>query len=585
MEESALSIATIDSGSDQTKVSLLLSVDRGCRVAAQAVVAARTDAGVSPVASALSQLEELSGYRLSGAFGMPTSADATLVSTSAAPKLRAVVIARDEKDLKALVIRLLGRGYVEVTRALAPFGSETPSRLGIEDMTQELHHLEADAVFVSASIPREAALMAEAIKLSGLVLSSNGRILMAGPAEAARALDEHLPEGWTCLHLSPSNWSEQAVSNGDLDTHLPKMRVQASSGDLGLPDGSRVDVLSVVEREPSPESQALPVLAGIMQGPLCVVDVGGATTSIKRVGPRHDGQSNELADGHAALGAGSGLREVLKYISAQDIRRWLPFDIADEDLRTYLANRRLRAPASSLDVRQLMIEQAVARCCGLSARRFDVDADFLVATGGLAAYPRLGQVALTLIDIAQPLAPCRLLIDRTSLLPTFSTVLRIQPDAALSVVKSDIFVNAGACLSMTGRAKPGEAIAEVGLQRRGDSGSEGGELEEIHTIRFGAITRIPLRPGEQAGIRVTTARRFSFGIEHARRAWSARSAELNRSDSDTIGGGLLGLIIDARGRPLSLPDDETNRQAKLMEWMSALDAYDATAFSTLDGSP
>jgi len=38
-----------------------------------------------------------------------------------------------------------------------------------------------------------------------------------------------------------------------------------------------------------------------------------------------------------------------------------------------------------------------------------------------------------------------------------------------------------------------------------------------------------------------------------------------------IEGGILGIIIDARGRPLRLPQDEITRHERLAGWFSALD--------------
>jgi hypothetical protein len=37
-----------------------------------------------------------------------------------------------------------------------------------------------------------------------------------------------------------------------------------------------------------------------------------------------------------------------------------------------------------------------------------------------------------------------------------------------------------------------------------------------------------------------------------------------------VRGGLAGLIVDARGRPLALPNDGRRRQERLREWLVAL---------------
>jgi peptidoglycan hydrolase-like protein with peptidoglycan-binding domain len=38
-----------------------------------------------------------------------------------------------------------------------------------------------------------------------------------------------------------------------------------------------------------------------------------------------------------------------------------------------------------------------------------------------------------------------------------------------------------------------------------------------------------------------------------------------------VEGGLLGIVVDARGRPLKLPDDTTERLKQLQQWLKALD--------------
>jgi len=36
-----------------------------------------------------------------------------------------------------------------------------------------------------------------------------------------------------------------------------------------------------------------------------------------------------------------------------------------------------------------------------------------------------------------------------------------------------------------------------------------------------------------------------------------------------VEGGVVGLVIDARGRPIAVPTDQTARVAKLQEWLKA----------------
>jgi hypothetical protein len=43
-----------------------------------------------------------------------------------------------------------------------------------------------------------------------------------------------------------------------------------------------------------------------------------------------------------------------------------------------------------------------------------------------------------------------------------------------------------------------------------------------------------------------------------------------------VEGGILGIIIDARGRPLRLPKDESQRQAQIRQWLEELGVTHAT---------
>jgi hypothetical protein len=81
-------------------------------------------------------------------------------------------------------------------------------------------------------------------------------------------------------------------------------------------------------------------------------------------------------------------------------------------------------------------------------------------------------------------------------------------------------------------------------------------------VRGGSIEVIPLRPSEQALLSLFPSPTVDVGLGPGERAKAA----------DEIDGGLVGLIIDARGRPLVLPEDSRERQARLLQWMQAIGA-------------
>src|SRR5207245_10457008 len=81
-------------------------------------------------------------------------------------------------------------------------------------------------------------------------------------------------------------------------------------------------------------------------------------------------------------------------------------------------------------------------------------------------------------------------------------------------------------------------------------------------VMTGSLEVVPLPVNEQALLTLYPAPSVDVGLGSGERA---RAAE-------EIDGGLLGLIIDARGRPLVLPDEAKERQNRLSLWMQAIGA-------------
>ena len=80
-------------------------------------------------------------------------------------------------------------------------------------------------------------------------------------------------------------------------------------------------------------------------------------------------------------------------------------------------------------------------------------------------------------------------------------------------------------------------------------------------LDFGEICRIPLREGQEAEAVISPGRHFDVG------------AGPGKSIVETLIGGVVGIVIDARGRPFKLPESRPERKRKLIEWMRALDLY------------
>lgn len=74
-------------------------------------------------------------------------------------------------------------------------------------------------------------------------------------------------------------------------------------------------------------------------------------------------------------------------------------------------------------------------------------------------------------------------------------------------------------------------------------------------IEFGKIEVFPIPPGQEAKVTVKPTGRFDIGFG------SGQGKTLTLK-----GGAVGGLVIDARGRPLTLPRDAEDRRSLMRKW-------------------
>lgn len=290
------------------------------------------------------------------------------------------------------------------------------------------------------------------------------------------------------------------------------------------------------------------------------VDVGAATTTVM--------VSSEKGDFapivNSGLGVGPAVGAVLQQAGVQRLARWLPFEVTEDELRQYVLNRMLHPQVTPVSVRDLQIEHAFAREAIIltieSAQQSTIaqfHPDLIVATGGIFAHtPKYGQVALLLLDALQPRGAASLVVDRTMLFSQLGAVAAVSPVAAVQVNENDAVTHRlGTCVVPFGGLQQGQLAVRVSLEY-----SNGRQL--MVDIMGGTIQVIPLALHEQASLTLTPAPGVDVGLGPGERA---RAAE-------EIDGGLIGLIIDARGRPLMFPTNDAERRTRLSQWIQALGA-------------
>jgi hypothetical protein len=272
-----------------------------------------------------------------------------------------------------------------------------------------------------------------------------------------------------------------------------------------------------------------------------------------------------------SCGVAYGLSSILAERGIAAITRWLPFPISEAELTHRLLNKQLRPHLLPASPEDLAIDLALAReaiTMATEALRDEIapdDYDWLIACGGpLAHAPHPGMALLAILDATQPGADQRqpileVHLDSLGMVPVMGSLAALDPEAAVTLFDHDLRGNTplATCVTPIGDGRPGETALELEL-------SVVGGKTERRTVRHGELLRLPLSQGRYAQLTLRPAAGVRIG--------RAALGEVVVSDPAGITGSALGVVIDARGRPLHLPADSRERSLKIWEWLVALGA-------------
>ncbi|MGQ9522638.1 MAG: glutamate mutase L [Anaerolineae bacterium] len=290
------------------------------------------------------------------------------------------------------------------------------------------------------------------------------------------------------------------------------------------------------------------------------IEVGAANTLVTAV------FGGELAvTVRAGIGSVYGLERLLEQRGAETLLRWMPVPFKPEQVQSVLHYRALWPASVPQEAEELWLEQSIVREVireAIWAARptwrpgkaqpypqltplFD---PILVGGGALAAAPRPGQLALMILDAVEPIGISTLLLDIHGLAPVLGAVAMLKPLAAVEVVDNGGLVNLATVIAPVGTARKGEVILRMGVQYE-----KGGSLKV--EVPYGSLEVLPLPPGEEAVLELRPRGRIDVGLGPG------------RGGKRRVRGGLVGLIVDARGRPLQLPADPYTRVAQVQQWL------------------
>jgi hypothetical protein len=159
-----------------------------------------------------------------------------------------------------------------------------------------------------------------------------------------------------------------------------------------------------------------------------------------------------------------------------------------------------------------------------------------------------------LVDAFLPEGITRLAVDSIFMMPQLGVLAEVHPEAATEVFEKDCLIWLGTCIAARGQAKPGRTVLTVELTRAGGS-------RETHEIAFGELKLVPLELGETAKAHITPSKGCDVG------------GGPGRGITRDVHGGVVGLVLDGRGRPIVLDPADPNRVDRIRAWTGALEAY------------
>jgi uncharacterized protein (TIGR01319 family) len=405
-------------------------------------------------------------------------------------------------------------------------------------------------------------------------------IIYAGNVEARSEVDEVLGEG-IAFHavdnLRPTLDRENlGPARDEIHEMFLEHVMQQAPGYSKLMEWTSEEVMAT----PNAVGKLLNEYAVNEKINLLGVDIGGATTDVFSVfesAPGGERIYNRTVS--ANLGMSYSICNVLKEAGIENIARWVPFDIDPADVRNRLRNKMIRPTTIPQTYEDLLIEQAVSRealrlafdhhkslarsLTGVQQQRdvgqmFDqtggggtlikmMALDLVIGSGGVLSHaPSRAQSALMMMDAYQPEGVTMLTVDSIFMTPHLGVLSEHVYQAAKEVFEYDCIVQCGHCISPVGLAKSGEPCVTV----------TGPGINEV--VPFGKIKVIPVPRYEKRMLTIEPAKNFDVG--------AGKGKPLQRECE----GGMVGVIIDARGRPFSLPTENSERIAKLREWLEAM---------------
>ncbi len=585
-------VLVTDCGSTTTKALLFEKTEKGWRQTFRGEAPTTVEEPVADVTvgalNAFNEIEELSARKLlkqdtdSSPFVFTSETkgegiDLYLSTSSAGGGLQMMVAGVvKEMTTESAERAALGAGAIVMDAISADDGREEHQRVS------QVRHIKPDIVLLTGGV--DGGSKSHVLEVAEMLLAANPRprfgdtlklpVIYAGNKEAAqevKALLDSKCQVQIVENVRPSLDQENLMPAREAIHEFFLEHVMSHS-----PGYNKLLSWSPVPVMPTPAAVGVMIeqYAKDTGKQVLCADIGGATTDVFSVFRDSEDKPVFNRTVSANLGMSYSIANVLIEAGANNIARWLPYEISEADLRDRLRNKMIRPTSIPQTLDDLWLEQAVCRealrlslvhhrslAVGLSGKsqsrgiadifsqkqnRYELvdmmKLDMVIGSGGVLSHaPSRISAALMMTDGFELQGITQITVDSIFMLPHLGVLSSVNQKAATEIFDHDCIVNIAHCIAPVYKVKkPGEQIiAKVFI----DGNFKADILEnQISVIDIPESSRVKVKV-------VPIFKNADCG------AGQGKECELD------IICGACGLILDGRNRPINFSKQSSERIA------------------------
>jgi hypothetical protein len=248
--------------------------------------------------------------------------------------------------------------------------------------------------------------------------------------------------------------------------------------------------------------------------------------------------------------------------------QWLSLDIPANYVRDYLYQKATYPDSMPATIEDMAIEQAITRQVlrlAIVTVNKNIPASvyrsipgglpffepILVGGSAITNASTLGQGLLILLDGIQPVGTTTIILDQNYLLPGIGAAAGINPILPVQILESGAFLGLASVVAPISNIQVGTPVLRGRLVTK-----DGNETK--FEINQGTLDVLPFPIGQTGQLFLEPSHRVDVGFGPG------------RSGIVQVSGTQVGVVIDARGRPLQLSKENGRRRDMLKKWIWTL---------------